>query len=900
VTIARQLGDLCWRRLGSGSRASDGYQLALELDPDDVETLRSLTIVIEASQGAVDTIPLYRRELDLLGDDPSERQRRGEIWLKLAALYRDVSESPRESIDAYLEAAKIDRLSAPDELSLARLYDDVGDDGEFCEVFARWCDREDAGATVEDHLELARQNQIRNDLETARLRTERATAIAPESVEAWTLLGELKRAENKPEEAADAFERAADHATPGDATKLLTEASQCIKSLDLSRAHGMLTQAIDLDPGAIAPHVALTHIASQLGEQEETQHEAERAFELAQSEPLATDIQLEISVLAGRAAREVGDRDASRRLFEIALDVDPDHIEALEGVAEAHFEDGDFPLARPLLEHRLEQPGENPLRGRQHSMIARGLEVEDLIDAAWSQYEEAIALDDSIDEAHEGLVRIHERAGRLIEAVDALERWASASSDSQSQAIAYLRAAEHTLASEDAERAERCLNRATRADPQLAPAWLLLCQLVGDRGEDRETRRVCQDALAAIEPGSVSAQISLRAARLAEVAGDNSEAIERYGEATRWDKRCSEAALCQSRLIRMSGDWVEADAVLSRFIEDHPDLESATLAQVYLERGRLLAGPLEDVELAIDAYRQALSRQPDLRVATTALAGLLMHSNDRWRDALTLHREILDTSPTTAGSLRALAQIAKQRGQTETEEGVLTVLHALGLASPQEADGEFDRLRIPIHPGPPMRDPEAERLRRIAHQLREELGDILTEGEHPAPDCDDAEVSEAIQQIISIESELSAPEIARLESNDRKELFTEIAALFLDPGGNGGSSRYRDDLDRSIGRWTRRKVRRIVEETSLAEIEGIDHAAWADDLLSIAAAQAIDRNGGELQTVLRALLVLDGDEGLTCPPEGSEIGTRASASDPARRLLIRITTMLCERLEHSG
>ncbi|HIF93953.1 MAG TPA: hypothetical protein EYQ60_12660 [Myxococcales bacterium] len=68
----------------------------------------------------------------------------------------------------------------------------------------------------------------------------------------------------------------------------------------------------------------------------------------------------------------------------------------------------------------------------------------------------------------------------------------------------------------------------------------------------------------------------------------------------------------------------------------------------------------------------------------------------------------------------------------------------------------------------------------------------------------------------------------------------------------------------------------------------------------MATAQAIDRNGGNLRTMLRALLVIDSQDPPECPPEGAEIGTRASASESARRLLIRITSMLCERLEHAG
>ena len=901
VRLALRLGEHCWRRLGAGERAAAAYRLALELEPNDLEAVRSLIMITEACMEPSDAISLYRRELDLLGNDVDERLRRCEIWLKLSTLFGDASDSEHEAIEALLEAAKIERLSAPDELRLARLYEKIGDDAEFAEAFGRWCDRDDSSADVADHLELARQHQVRGELEMAQQRAERATAIDPESCAAWSLLAELMRSQERFEEAADAFERAAEHATASEAATFMIAGAAGIEKSQLDRAHSMLCRAVELDPGMMESHLALTRIANQRGKKEETLREAETTLELALADPLDSQVRLEIAVLGGRAARALGNQDASRSLFEIVKDIDADHIEALEAIAEAHFEDGDYHAMRSNLEHRLELGGENPDRGRHESMIARGLEAEDLIDAAWSRYEEAIALDDSQDDAHEGLARVHERAGRLGEATDALERWAKVSTDPARKALASLRAAEHALASEDSARAQRSLERATQSDPQLAPAWLLLCQVIGDQGEDRETRRVCRDALNVIEPGPLSAQISLRAARLAEVAGENAESIERYGEALRWDTRCTEAALCQSRLIRMAGDWAEADSVLARFVDDHPDHDSPTLAQVHLERGRLLSGPLEDFEPAIVAYQRALELQPNLRVATTALAGLLMHSGDRWREALALHRKILESAPTTAGSLRAIGQIAKRRGQSETEEGAFSVLRALGLASPGELTTAPDGLRVPIHPGPPMSDPDAERLRRIAHQLREELTGVLSEAtEKMNPVGEDPDVCEAMEQIAAIEDELCAPHVARLEADDRKDLFTEIAALFLDPGGNGGESRYRDALDQSIGRWTRRKLRRVVEETSLDEIESFDHEAWGHELQAIAAAQAIDRNGGDLRSVLRALLALEAKDGPPQFTKDAELATHASASEPARRLLSRITEMLCQRLDHAG
>ena len=136
-------------------------------------------------------------------------------------------------------------------------------------------------------------------------------------------------------------------------------------------------------------------------------------------------------------------------------------------------------------------------------------------------------------------------------------------------------------------------------------------------------------------------------------------------------------------------------------------------------------------------------------------------------------------------------------------------------------------------------------------------------------------------------------------TDERASLFCAIGALFLDPGGNGEESRYRDSLDAAIGRWTRRKVRGVIEETNVAAIRATDHGAWGSELRAMAAAQAIDRNGGDLRSVLRALLVLENQSETEPNFEGAEIATLASTSESARRLLSRITRMLCEKLEHA-
>jgi hypothetical protein len=184
--------------------------------------------------------------------------------------------------------------------------------------------------------------------------------------------------------------------------------------------------------------------------------------------------------------------------------------------------------------------------------------------------------------------------------------------------------------------------------------------------------------------------------------------------------------------------------------------------------------------------------------------------------------------------------------------------------------------------------------------VREELATVLdAAGPDRRLDSEDPEISRAMRQIEEIEDELSAPCLARLDGKERGKLFSTLAALFLDPGGNGEESRYRDELDEAVGRWTRRKVRRIVEETTLADIEAFDHEGWGFELRAIAAAQVVDRNGGDLRCVLRALVLLDQDRSEEPIPESARIGALVADSEPARRLLQRISTLLCDRLDRN-
>src|SRR5262249_60708034 len=90
-------------------------------------------------------------------------------------------------------------------------------------------------------------------------------------------------------------------------------------------------------------------------------------------------------------------------------------------------------------------------------------------------------------------------------------------------------------------------------------------------------------------------------------------------------RRCLGAALARARLLGGGGDWRGAAEALRAFVAAHPGDDPAGLAQALHQQGRLLAGPLEDVEGAIAAYERAIELDPETTELRPALASLLSY-----------------------------------------------------------------------------------------------------------------------------------------------------------------------------------------------------------------------------------------------------------------------------------
>lgn len=898
--LLRQIGELAERRLGDRERAARAYRAAIELDPADLVSLRALERVCEAREEYTEALELYERECGVLGEREPERRR--EAWLRAGAIARDCANDPPRALAAYDAAARIGTLAPADHLAWTSLLRATGDLDRYCETFASYCDREDAGARADDHLRLADQLTELGREADALERTRRAVAGEPASRDAWDALARREDAAGHRSAAADALERAAALSHGTEACSRHVACALEIESEDASRAHRALRAAVAADPGASWAHAHLARLAEVRGELEEAESAAGRALSCAGDESgdesalLDGALRVEAALVAGRCALARGALEAASIAFGSALASAPDSPEALDGAAAALYAAGDTPGARDLLERRLALAHPDPQRAHHLTIIGEGLELAGHDAEAARRFREAIQVDARHVPAREGLVRALRRAGNARGCVAELEALADVAETPEVAARAHARAAEVILEDRgDRDSARAHLELACELDATSVAARAALAELLAELGEDETSLAVADAARALPAEPALRARVERVRAKLLETTGRANDAISAWSALAMLEPRNVNAALSVARLHRAAGSWAAASDALAAFAAAHPDPRDLELARVHEERARLLAGPLEDVREAIAAYEAALALDPERREARSKLASMLALMPGRERDAIAAHREILLRSPAHASSLRSLCRLAENARASASARAGFAILGALGIASPEErAHADVTALCAAIARDVRLDDPVREQLRLAALEARDAIDTALAQSSERAAVTDASALAQgaAGTAIGAALHELAPDSLHASDDAPLRATFAALAALALDPADPLADGDAAWALDRALGRRALRRVRKQLDGTPLSAFAAIDPAELRADLLALAGALAVQRSGGDLRGVLVALIRRERPDAQ--PADDADLCALVEACDSASRLLARVANAYCE------
>jgi tetratricopeptide (TPR) repeat protein len=419
-------------------------------------------------------------------------------------------------------------------------------------------------------------------------------------------------------------QRAAEYlAEPALAAMHLREAAARCAAHEPNEALAMLRTAVARAPGDAAAHAQRAALAAVLGRDEEAEIAARAALEIA---PGAIDEPARAAVArtGAEAARRRGRAAMAASLYTEALQIEPDDAATLGAYGETLVALGDHPAARRVLERRLANAAPYPERVAHYALLGRCLELAGDREEALAPLRRSAALRrHARRRARSECARA--RSTRPDRARNPGDRALGARGAAwRRDAARLLRAAQWELRRGGrAESAERHLRAAVSSDPRLAPAWIALAGLLIDAGR-------LDAAIEATDRAAAHVHDAIRVRRARPSAGPRARAEgraprggARVGIAAECDRRCADAALAQARLLRGFGEWRER-RIGAALVHGAPPERARTRRSrtCTSSSGRLLAGPLEDLEGAVLTYRRAIELAPERIEARAALAEL--------------------------------------------------------------------------------------------------------------------------------------------------------------------------------------------------------------------------------------------------------------------------------------
>jgi len=859
AALLRRLAEVRLHGLQEPDEARNALERILALGEEDLESLRMLETLVESAEDWDATLEVYRKEIGYLGQQ--EPTRRRTLWLRIATIERQHNDATERALKALQQADSLDALTG-ELLSLrAKLELALDDKQAYARTMARWCDDPTGNVVAADHVKLARLLDELGQHAEAATRIERAVAKDNIDAQVWALAGELREKNNDPGGAQQAYLRAADTSDGDQAAQFLGNAAALLETTDFAGACELLNRAIYLSRRPIPSlHARRIFAAAELGRHDDVLESARCIAELAeaQADLLERDELLNLLVAGARSARTLERAELLAQLCGAVRKLEPDHEEALVGMADAFCELESWEKARLALEQLLSLSGRDAQRTQDLGQLGIVLERLEVPSDAADTYRMALDRDPDFKPAVEGLIRSSRASGRLTECLDALLESASRATSNSLCADGFVQAAEIALELGRPQEAIDHLQAAREADPRDPRAWQREIELLDEAGKTEAADALAAEGLGQLEDSLARAELALRRARKLEADGDTSEAIDLFLLAAELDSNQVPAALGAARTLHSLGEAKQASDFLSHFLATFPNVDTYAAAPVWLAAAQLRAGPMDDPQGAAAAYRRALKVAPDLTLARDELAELLVRLPDSRTEAISLHAQILTDRPADVHSLRALLTLAEAGGDALGVANGLEILTALGVATPEERERSSGNLRLTVAGAARFEEPLWECVGRLLRVGSKALDQILphavrSESEPAAP------ATRFRRAAREAEAKMTAAGCALLDDREFHDLVVGLAGLAARSTIAMPDRVWAASLSGALGWFARFRLKRALARHSPRQIADMDFSAWRNELRRRARAWALDATDGDLSAAL--VSVVSDDKG---------------------------------------
>ncbi|MEO8841705.1 MAG: tetratricopeptide repeat protein [Kofleriaceae bacterium] len=313
-------------------RAAETYEKLLAADPNADDAYRGLERMLKAESNWYELVAAQKRHI-AASKTPAQRV---ELYLESAQIYERELEDPHQAIDALMNVLAIEDANKTALSVLPRLYVRTEQFDRAVETLVRHAGHEgDKGAVLyADAGRIAFENLM--DPEAAQRHLDKAIAQDPENLPALKTLAQLHEKRGNWQQAVEMLLRA--EAASGSRTEriaLLWEAAQIVDQRleDPTRSLELFERVLKLDPDHVESGTRVADRLVTAKRWDDALPVLEMLARQAEGEAIDRHERSRRQAQLGKAYEEVHRTEKAARHYRLAVEADPESLEAAIGLA---------------------------------------------------------------------------------------------------------------------------------------------------------------------------------------------------------------------------------------------------------------------------------------------------------------------------------------------------------------------------------------------------------------------------------------------------------------------------------------------------------------------------------------------------------------------------------------
>jgi tetratricopeptide (TPR) repeat protein len=636
VRIFKRLGRVFGERLGKDRQALDNWLRALEIEPNDAETLRALSVLYRNTQAWEELVDALHRLIELgITQDANEVEQK-ELYAQLGELQGEILMRPQDAIEAWNHVLRIDEQEFRALAALERLYTQEARWEECIAVLQRKA--EVVETPVEQIDVLLQSAQVWQDKLSQRDNAaqvyERVLGIDAANLTASIQLEEIYRESGHWEKLIELLLGRVEHTQDAAQRIEILQGVARTYEAELKQpdaAFVALQAAFREDYANDSTAKELERLASATGKWNDLLTEYTQVVQTIAEPQVAADLWVKIGRWYGE---ELGHVDYAIASEQQALALAPSHLGAMSALADFYRKAGRWPELVAILGRHAEL--EEDLETKLDLLLSMAdLWENQLGDAnqAVAAYRMATEVDAGCLDALNALERLYQRMSRWDDLVDILGKKTIAIDDTeQVLRIKHQIGAIWEEQLDDATRAIDTYKDILTVDPQNLAALQKLEKLYERTGQMEAYLDILEQQLDVT--GTEAERISLyerMAMAWEEQFGKPERAWECYEKILLIDSRRETTYRALERIYRDQRRWEELVETYRKHIGAISDRDERM--ELYALMGQVYEEELKEPERAIEAYNDILAFDPDHLAALAAL-GRLYEKTEEWDPAI--------------------------------------------------------------------------------------------------------------------------------------------------------------------------------------------------------------------------------------------------------------------------